>query len=175
MTIGCRGIPGHRSETCPARMPLKLNSLVRNSEQGLAWRSRGLVRTHTPFPDLGNQFELHDAEEGTRVKIHPGFHPSLATKRGGSRSLLTDSKRPPKPSASEKLASSAQNKATVRSAASNMGSAAALTIRGDSWACFRQKKTPVQKPESGSVKPLTRRCQSSEYRRGQLVSHHPTQ
>jgi hypothetical protein len=53
-------------------MPLKLNSLVRNSEQGLAWRSRGLVRhTISPFPDLGNQFELHDTKEGEQKKNTP--------------------------------------------------------------------------------------------------------
>ena len=64
-------------ETCPARMPLKLNSLVRNSEQGLAWRSRGLARHHTVFG------------QPVRVTRHkgrgkrPGFHSSLATNEEG--------------------------------------------------------------------------------------------
>jgi hypothetical protein len=65
-------------------MPLKLNSLVRNSEQGLAWRSRGLVRhTISPFPDLGNQFELHDTKEGEQKKNTPRIPSFLGNEEGG--------------------------------------------------------------------------------------------
>jgi hypothetical protein len=172
MTIGCRGIPRHRSETCPARMPLKLNSLVRNSEQGLAWRSRGLVRhTISPCPDLGNQFELHDTKEGEQKKNTPRIPSFLGNEDlggGDSRSLLTVTKRPPPNRA--RLRSSQAPPGSRQLSASNMGSAAALFAA--TLGLFPTRDTcseaRVKKPQAADAS-----LQSSEYRGGQLVTVTP--